>query len=79
MRRFTPAASVARITNPSTDSGAHRRIRNEQFCDSTYFARTAAKDVRKLEAERQQVAEKVERLMVEWERVEEELSALSPE
>ncbi|MFP3938723.1 MAG: ABC-F family ATP-binding cassette domain-containing protein [Acidobacteriota bacterium] len=52
---------------------------NETFCDPAYFERTPPKEVRKLEAEQQDLKDRIETLMGEWESVEGELEELAAE
>jgi len=49
---------------------------NELFCDPTFFDRTAAGEVKKLENEQKALSSRVEELMGQWERLEEQLSEL---
>jgi len=49
---------------------------NEIFCDPTYFERTPAKEVKKLELEQKSLKDQIEELITEWARVEEQLAAL---
>ena len=49
---------------------------NEAFCDPGFFDRTAPKKVKGMEREQQELREKAEELLAEWETVEEELAAL---
>ncbi len=50
---------------------------NETFCDPTYFDRTPKAKVRKLEEEQKRLSAEIERLMTEWESVEEKLAELA--
>ena len=49
---------------------------NELFCDPTFFDRTAANEVKKLENEQKTLSTRVEELMGEWEKIESQLSEL---
>ena len=49
---------------------------NEMFCDPTFFDRTAAGEVKKLENEQKTLSSRVEELMGEWEKIEGQLSEL---
>jgi ATPase subunit of ABC transporter with duplicated ATPase domains len=49
---------------------------NELFCDPTFFDRTSAGDVKKLENEQKTLSTRVEELMGEWEKLEEQISEL---
>ncbi|HKH44583.1 MAG TPA: ATP-binding cassette domain-containing protein [Thermoanaerobaculia bacterium] len=49
---------------------------NELFCDPTFFDRTAAGEVKKLENEQKTLSSKVEELMGEWEKLEGRISEL---
>jgi hypothetical protein len=46
------------------------------FCDPTFFDRNSRDHVKKLENEQKTLSGKVEGLMAEWEKIEEELSGL---
>jgi ATPase subunit of ABC transporter with duplicated ATPase domains len=50
---------------------------NETFCDPTYFEKTPQKEVRKLETEQNDLKERIDALMVEWESIEHELEDLA--
>jgi ATPase subunit of ABC transporter with duplicated ATPase domains len=49
---------------------------NEMFCDPTFFDRTSRDQVKKLEQEQKTLSEKVEKLMVEWEKIEEQIAEM---
>jgi ATPase subunit of ABC transporter with duplicated ATPase domains len=49
---------------------------NELFCDPTFFDRTAAGEVKRLENEQKTLSSKVEELMGEWEKVEGQIAEL---
>ncbi len=49
---------------------------NEMFCDPTFFDRTSREQVKKLEQEQKTLSEKVEKLMAEWEKIEEQLAEM---
>ena len=49
---------------------------NELFCDPTFFDRTSSGDVKKLENEQKTLSTRVEELMGEWEKLEEQLGQL---
>jgi ATPase subunit of ABC transporter with duplicated ATPase domains len=49
---------------------------NEMFCDPTFFDRTSRDQVKKLETEQKTLSEKVEKLMGEWEKIEEQIAEL---
>jgi ATPase subunit of ABC transporter with duplicated ATPase domains len=49
---------------------------NELFCDPTFFDRTSRDQVKKLEQEQKTLSGKVEQLMGEWEKLEEQLAEL---
>ncbi len=49
---------------------------NELFCDPTFFDRTSREQVKKLEQEQKTLSEKVEQLMAEWEKIEEQLAGM---
>jgi ABC-type multidrug transport system ATPase subunit len=49
---------------------------NELFCDPTFFDRTSAGDVKKLENEQKTLSTRVEELMGEWEKLEEQIGEL---
>jgi ATPase subunit of ABC transporter with duplicated ATPase domains len=49
---------------------------NEMFCDPTFFDRTSRDQVKKLEQEQKTLSEKVETLMAEWEKLEEQLAEM---
>jgi ATPase subunit of ABC transporter with duplicated ATPase domains len=49
---------------------------NEMFCDPTFFDRTSRDQVKKLEQEQKTLSEKVEKLMAEWEKIEEQLAEM---
>jgi ATPase subunit of ABC transporter with duplicated ATPase domains len=49
---------------------------NELFCDPTFFDRTAANEVKKLENEQKTLSTRIEELMGEWEKIESQLSEL---
>jgi ATPase subunit of ABC transporter with duplicated ATPase domains len=49
---------------------------NELFCDPTFFDRNTRDHVKKLEQEQKTLSGKVEGLMAEWEKIEEELGGL---
>ncbi|HBL31471.1 MAG TPA: ABC-F family ATPase [Acidobacteria bacterium] len=49
---------------------------NELFCDPTFFDRTAAGEVKKLENEQKTLSGRVEELMAEWEAIEGQISEL---
>ena len=49
---------------------------NEVFCDATYFERTPAKEVKKIEQEQKSLKEQIEQQMTEWAQIEEELAGL---
>jgi len=49
---------------------------NELFCDPTYFDRTSHKEVTKKEGEQKKLSARVDELMAEWEKLEEELTEL---
>jgi ATPase subunit of ABC transporter with duplicated ATPase domains len=51
---------------------------NEMFCDPSFFDKTSRAEVTKLENEQKSVKEKVEKLMADWEKLEEELKTLGP-
>jgi ABC-type multidrug transport system ATPase subunit len=48
----------------------------EMFCDPTFFDRTSRDQVKRLEQEQKTLSEKVEQLMGEWEKLEEQLAEL---
>ena len=58
---------------------AEKRINeiNELFCNPSFFDKTPAGDVKKLENEQKQLTSKVEQLMADWEKAEAELAELS--
>jgi ABC-type multidrug transport system ATPase subunit len=49
---------------------------NELFCDPTFFDRTSSGDVKKLENEQKTLSTRVEELMGEWEKLEEQIGQL---
>ena len=49
---------------------------NELFCDPTFFDRTAPGEVKKLENEQKTLSTRVEELMGEWEKLEEQIGEL---
>jgi ABC-type multidrug transport system ATPase subunit len=49
---------------------------NELFCDPTFFDRTAAGEVKRLENEQKTLSSKVEELMGEWEKIEGQIAEL---
>jgi len=49
---------------------------NDVFCDPSYFDKTPAKEVKKLEDEQKKLKENVEGWMAEWEGVEERIGEL---
>jgi hypothetical protein len=49
---------------------------NEMFCDPTFFDRTSRDQVKRLEQEQKTLSEKVEKLMGEWEKIEEQLAEM---
>jgi ATPase subunit of ABC transporter with duplicated ATPase domains len=49
---------------------------NELFCDPTFFDRTAANEVKKLENEQKTLSTRIEELMGEWEKIESQLTEL---
>ena len=49
---------------------------NEMFCDPTFFDRTSRDKVKKLEEEQKTLSTKVEQLMGEWEKIEEQLAEM---
>ena len=49
---------------------------NETFCDPSYFERTPRDKVAKLEGEQKKLGARVDELMVEWEAVEREITAI---
>ncbi len=52
---------------------------NELFCNPGFFDKTPDSEVRKLEREQKNLSAKVDELMAEWERVEEQISELAAE
>jgi ABC-type multidrug transport system ATPase subunit len=50
---------------------------NETFCDPTFFDRTSRDQVKKLENEQKTLSEKIEQLMGEWEKLEEEIELIA--
>ena len=58
---------------------AEKRINeiNELFCNPSFFDKTPAGDVKKLENEQKQLNTKIEQLMADWEKAEAELAELS--
>ncbi|MEE8277642.1 MAG: ABC-F family ATP-binding cassette domain-containing protein [Thermoanaerobaculia bacterium] len=67
-----------RLTQEFEKAEARVHEINEIFCDPTYFERTPPTEVRRLEREQKQASSRVEELMSEWEKVEEELSSVGP-
>lgn len=65
-----------RLTGEIEKAEARVHEINEIFCDPTYFDRTPPKQVQKLEREQKETTARVEELMAEWEKAEEELAAL---
>jgi transposase len=47
---------------------------NELFCDPSYFDRTPRAEASRIENEQKQLAQKIEQMMAEWEKVESELA-----
>ena len=58
---------------------AEKRVNeiNELFCNPSFFEKTPAAEVKKLENEQKQLTTKVEQAMADWEQVEAELGELS--
>ena len=50
---------------------------NELFCDAAFFERTPRSEVNELEAERRELSARIDRLMKEWETLENELRGLA--
>jgi hypothetical protein len=50
---------------------------NEIFCDPTYFDRTPAQQVRKLEQEQKALNLEIDTLMTEWEEAERKLTEIA--
>ena len=65
-----------RLTGEIEKAEARVHEINEIFCDPAYFDRTPPKQVQKLEREQKETTARVEELMAEWEKAEEELAAL---
>ncbi|MES1245366.1 MAG: ABC-F family ATP-binding cassette domain-containing protein [Acidobacteriota bacterium] len=63
------------VTAEVEKSEARVHAINEMFCDPTFFDRTSRDQVKKLEQEQKTLSEKVEKLMAEWEKLEEQLAA----
>jgi len=66
-----------RLTEEIEKAEARIHEINEIFCDPAYFDRTPPKQVQRLEREQKEVARRVEELMREWEKAEEELAVLA--
>jgi len=63
-----------RLTNEIEVAEARVHEINEIFCDPTYFDRTPAQQVRKLEGEQTALKQRVDELMGSWEEVESQLA-----
>jgi ATPase subunit of ABC transporter with duplicated ATPase domains len=64
------------VTAEVEKSEARVHAINELFCDPTFFDRTSRDQVKKLEQEQKILSEKVEKLMAEWEKIEEQLAEM---
>jgi ATPase subunit of ABC transporter with duplicated ATPase domains len=64
------------VTAEVEKSEARVHAINEMFCDPTFFDRTSREQVKKLEQEQKTLSEKVEKLMAEWEKLEEQLAEM---
>ncbi len=67
------------VTEELEQAEARVNAINELFCDPIYFDRTPREEVQRLEREQKEKSERVEKLMAEWETVEQELSGLEGE
>ncbi len=65
-----------RLTEEIEQAEARVHEINEIFCDPSYFERTPPAEVRKMEAEQKRASSRVDELMGEWQKVEEELAAI---
>jgi ATPase subunit of ABC transporter with duplicated ATPase domains len=64
------------VTAEVEKSEARVHAINELFCDPTFFDRTSRDQVKKLEQEQKTLSEKVEKLMGEWEKIEEQIAEM---
>jgi ATPase subunit of ABC transporter with duplicated ATPase domains len=64
------------VTTEVEKSEARVHAINEMFCDPTFFDRTSRDQVKKLEQEQKTLSEKVEKLMGEWEKIEEQIAEM---
>ncbi len=58
---------------------AERRVEeiDGRFCEPGFFEKTAADTVKKMQQERRDLRSKIDELMIEWERIEQELESLT--
>jgi ABC-type glutathione transport system ATPase component len=75
-RRKQLDAELARVNQQIATTEGRINAINETFCDPTYFERSDAATVRKLEREQNELKGKLDTLLLDWERLERDLEAL---